>query len=94
MVLGEELDGTTGAPAVPEGESSVSQRLARLWEARLLITPVGVHDDFFELGGDSIAAAELQNDIDREFGVEISATTIFLSPTIAALTEVIAGAVR
>jgi acyl carrier protein len=67
----------------------VQARLTELWTAQLQIEPIGLHDDFFELGGDSIGAAELQACIDREFGVEISATTLFLSPTVAALAEAI-----
>lgn len=84
------------APGVSEDErhalpepTPVQARLTELWTAQLQIEPIGLHDDFFELGGDSIGAAELQACIDREFGVEISATTLFLSPTVAALAEAI-----
>ncbi|MEV1069681.1 phosphopantetheine-binding protein [Streptomyces sp. NPDC050263] len=68
-------------------------RLEKLWSARLQISPIDLHDDFFELGGDSLTAAELQSDIDREFGVEISASTLFLSPTISELAGAIVAAV-
>ncbi|WP_049652116.1 acyl carrier protein [Kitasatospora sp. MY 5-36] len=74
-------------------QTSVQERLAQLWAARLEISSIGLDEDFFELGGDSLTAAELQGDIDREFGVEVSATTLFLSPTIAELTQVIEEAV-
>ncbi|QEV02606.1 acyl carrier protein [Streptomyces viridifaciens] len=74
-------------------QTSVQERLAQLWTARLEISPIGLDDDFFELGGDSLTAAELQGDIDKEFGVEVSATTLFLSPTITELTQVIEEAV-
>lgn len=62
--------------------TDAERRLALLWSERLGVTPVGVHDDFFELGGDSMLAAEVQLGIDAEFGVEIPAHTLFLSPTI------------
>jgi acyl carrier protein len=81
----------SGSYSAPEPQT-VQERLARLWADTLQISPVGLHDDFFELGGDSLAAAELQAEMDREFGVEISATTLFLSPTIAELSQVIHGA--
>ncbi|MFI2609230.1 acyl carrier protein [Kitasatospora sp. NPDC018619] len=74
-------------------QTTVQERLARLWAARLEITSIGLDEDFFELGGDSMTAAELQGDIDREFGVEVSATTLFLSPTITELAQVIEEAV-
>ncbi|MFC4506819.1 MULTISPECIES: phosphopantetheine-binding protein [Streptomyces] len=74
-------------------KTPVQARLERLWSARLQLSPIGLQDDFFELGGDSLTAAELQSDIDREFGVEISASTLFLSPTITELAEAIEAAV-
>ncbi|WP_329101194.1 phosphopantetheine-binding protein [Micromonospora sp. NBC_01699] len=61
--------------------------LAMLWSAKLGVSPVGVRDDFFELGGDSLLAADLLMDIYRDLGVEIDASVLFLSPTIADLVE-------
>jgi amino acid adenylation domain-containing protein len=46
---------------------------------------VGVHDDFFALGGNSLQAAQLISAINRRFGVEISLADFFLSPTPAHL---------
>lgn len=67
--------------------STVESTLATLWSAKLGVSPVGVRDDFFELGGDSLLAADLLMDIYRDFGVEIDAAVLFLSPTIADLVE-------
>ncbi|NUT35324.1 MAG: hypothetical protein HOV79_19895 [Hamadaea sp.] len=67
----------------------VEQHLADLWSGRLLVEPIGVHDDFFELGGDSLLAAELQLAIDAMFGVEIATWTLFLTPTVAELAATI-----
>lgn len=68
------------------------RRLADLWAERLQVDSVGVEDDFFELGGDSMLAAEMQLTVDREFGVEIPAAELFLSPTIATLSEAVHNA--
>ncbi|MEU8262015.1 phosphopantetheine-binding protein [Micromonospora sp. NPDC048999] len=67
--------------------STVEGRLAELWSSRLGVSPIGVQDDFFELGGDSLLAADLLMDIYHELGVEIDASVLFLSPTIADLVE-------
>ncbi|MEV7996193.1 phosphopantetheine-binding protein [Streptomyces sp. NPDC086077] len=63
----------------------LEERLAAMWQARLNVTPIGVHDDFFELGGHSIAATQLLADIHGEFGVEVPARALFTQPTIAEL---------
>ncbi|GHE97492.1 phosphopantetheine-binding protein [Streptomyces fumanus] len=72
-----------------EPRSETERRLAALWAQHLAVAPVGVEDDFFELGGDSLLAAEVQVAIDTEFGVEIEAAAVFLAPTVAALAEAV-----
>ncbi|SBT42929.1 phosphopantetheine-binding protein [Micromonospora narathiwatensis] len=67
--------------------STVEGRLAELWSSKLGVSPIGVRDDFFELGGDSLLAADLLMDIYHDLGVEIDASVLFLSPTIADLVE-------
>ncbi|MEU7581159.1 phosphopantetheine-binding protein [Streptomyces sp. NPDC041068] len=74
--------------------TSTEHRLAALWNAGLEIAPIGVEDDFFELGGDSLLAAELQLAIDQEFGVEVPAAALFLTPTVAALAQAVEAAAK
>jgi len=71
-------------PFVPP-DNALERQLAQLWSARLGVWPIGRHDDFFELGGDSLLAAELQLDIDRALDVESDVATLFVAPTIAEL---------
>ncbi|WNV84693.1 amino acid adenylation domain-containing protein [Umezawaea sp. Da 62-37] len=70
------------APADP-----VERRLAEIWSDTLLVEPVGVHDNFFDLDGHSLLAADLLVALQEEFGVALPARTLFLRPTIAALAE-------
>ncbi|MCF2532033.1 phosphopantetheine-binding protein [Yinghuangia soli] len=84
--------GLSTAYAAPRTE--LEERLVQLWEAALQFGPVGIADDFFELGGDSMLAAQVQLDVDLEFGVEISAAALFLSPTVATLAEAVEDAVK
>jgi acyl carrier protein len=81
-VTREDL-GIEGAYAAPGTPTELA--LARLWSDRLRVHPIGVRDDFFELGGDSLLAADLALAVDREFGVEVAAAVLFTSPTIAEL---------
>ena len=55
-----------------------------------MATSVSVDDDFVDLGGDSLAASRLALRIEREFGVRLELGTLFQTPTVARLAEVIA----
>ncbi|MEQ4299860.1 phosphopantetheine-binding protein [Plantactinospora sp. B6F1] len=76
------------SPYVPP-EDELEHRLAQLWGARLTVWPIGRHDDFFQLGGDSLLAAELQLDIDQALGVEADIATLFIAPTVAELADAV-----
>ena len=49
----------------------LERAVARIFEKVLEIAPVGRDDDFFLLGGDSLALAELQTQLLRQFGVSL-----------------------
>ena len=69
--------------AQPEGE--VEQRIAVLWQELLGISPVGRHDNFLEIGGDSLLATRLIGRMREEFGVELPVRLFFEGSTIAEL---------
>jgi NADPH:quinone reductase-like Zn-dependent oxidoreductase/NAD(P)-dependent dehydrogenase (short-subunit alcohol dehydrogenase family)/acyl carrier protein len=79
--------GLATAFRAPEGEVEVA--LAKLWEKTLGIAPIGVDDDFVELGGDSIEAIQIQHAIHHEFDLRIKNTEFLVEPTIAALARLI-----
>ena len=51
----------------------------------LAVDRVGLDDDFFDLGGDSLAAIELMVAIDEHFGIDLPPSTLLEAPTTAAL---------
>ena len=59
--------------------------LARMWARLLGVDVVGIHDDFFRLGGDSILATQLVSHVRQTMGVELSPIAMFETPTIAGL---------
>ena len=65
----------------PKGE--LEEKLAIQWEQILQISPIGRQDKFFELGGNSIQAAQFIGQLQRELDTSIFVTTIFDYPTIA-----------
>lgn len=72
----------TTEPVVPRTGSEST--LAAIVREVLALDLVGVHDDFFDLGGNSLQAAQIANRIRREFGVELALQDFFDKPTIAA----------
>jgi amino acid adenylation domain-containing protein len=65
--------------------------LTKIWEQILGVSPIGVHDNFFQLGGHSLFAIRLAGEIQKAFpGNEaINITHIFKYPTIAGLTKLL-----
>ncbi|MEJ8322499.1 non-ribosomal peptide synthetase, partial [Kosakonia sacchari] len=74
----------------PVGE--VEKTLAAIWCELLGLSQVGRHDNFFELGGHSLMAVQLISRIQSEFFIEVSISTLFLSPTLLAQAEAIFSA--
>jgi amino acid adenylation domain-containing protein len=68
-----------------EPRDRVEQQLAGIWEEVLETAPIGVHSDFFNLGGDSLLAVSLVLQIERKFGKSLPVSTLFGNPTIEKL---------
>jgi FkbH-like protein len=62
--------------------TEIEKVLAELWGSLLRIEPVGVHDDFFELGGTSLRAVDLFAQIDRQFNQRLPLTSLIEAPTV------------
>ena len=65
--------------------SDMEVRIVRLWTSTLSITPIGVHDDFFELGGDSLKAASFASRLENETGITVPLSVLLESPTVESL---------
>ncbi|MCX6579229.1 MAG: amino acid adenylation domain-containing protein [Candidatus Aminicenantes bacterium] len=66
-------------------KTKTQEVLAAIWQESLGIREIGVHDDIFELGADSLKALTVIARIHEKLNVEVSITEIFTSPTIAGL---------
>lgn len=70
--------------AMPPG-APVADRVRQLWSRTLGIADIGLDDDFFDLGGDSLFAIELLSLVRDTFGVELGIGDFFEAPTLGGL---------
>ncbi|PHS73643.1 MAG: hypothetical protein COB22_00080 [Cycloclasticus sp.] len=68
---------TSEAPLSP-----IAKFIASLWEEALRIKEIGLNDDFFDLGGDSLKAAIFINKIQEKWNEIIYVTALFENPSL------------
>jgi thioesterase domain-containing protein/acyl carrier protein len=61
------------------------RRLVAIWERVLDVKGIGIRDEFFEIGGDSLRSVALMAAIDKELGVALPVSTLLTEPTIEGL---------
>lgn len=78
-------------PAVPEGPQAgfVAPRtpweimVAEIWSGALQLHEIGIHDDFSELGGDSLVAEEILSRTASELDLRLPSAALLEAPTVA-----------
>lgn len=73
---------------VPPG-TETEEHLARIWAEVLETQEVGIHDDFFEMGGHSLRAVSFIGEVERLFGTRFPLIALFHAPTIAQFAEIV-----
>ncbi len=69
--------------------TETERKVAAVWEELLLIGQIGVHDDFFSLGGHSILATQILGRLRQTLRVEVTLRQVFENPTIAGLAALV-----
>lgn len=93
-------NGKVDKKALPDAESTdlsvdpyiaprnaIERMLAAIWEELLAIKPAGVRDNFFALGGNSLLALSMTNQINKQLGTALSFQVIFEVLTIEGMVE-------
>ena len=81
--------GRTVAYAPPG--TPVEEKLIAIWESVLGVRPIGIHENFFTLGGHSLKAALVQARIADELGVTVPLAEMFRLPSVAQLAPAVAA---
>ncbi|HEY1232271.1 MAG TPA: phosphopantetheine-binding protein [Candidatus Binatia bacterium] len=81
-----ELQTPLALPRTP-----VEKKIAQIWAEVLGLEQVGIDDDFFQLGGDSLIASRIVARIINTFQVEIPLSALFAAPKISAMASVVVG---
>lgn len=76
--------GALAEPARPPG-TALERELVAIWEAALPARAIGIHDNFFDIGGDSLAAVSILTAIDAQLGCKVPMYTLTEHPTIERL---------
>ena len=77
------------AAAVDAGVDPVERAIATIWRDLLGVQELDRQDDFFALGGHSLAAVRLFARIRKEFAVDLPLATLFQTPTLGALADLV-----
>jgi thioesterase domain-containing protein len=77
-----------GLPAAPPTTETEAQ-LARLWADLLGFEAVGIHDDYFALGGTSLKSVDMFASIESQCGVKLPLTSLIEAPTVALLARLL-----
>lgn len=70
-----------------EPESSTEIALSEIWKSFLGYERIGVNDDFFELGGDSLKGITMLKRVHKVFNIEIGIGDFFDMPTLRLLSK-------
>ncbi|MGG3640837.1 amino acid adenylation domain-containing protein [Bacillus gobiensis] len=67
--------------------SHLEKRIADIWKQILGMNQVGIHDHFFELGGNSLTIIQVNERLKEELEIDISVVELFRHPTISSLAQ-------
>ncbi|MCP5109089.1 MAG: amino acid adenylation domain-containing protein, partial [bacterium] len=67
--------------------NDMEKRIAAIWQEVLGMEQIGIHDKFFNIGGNSLNVIRMNARLNRELGLSIPVVTMFRFPTINTLTR-------
>ena len=74
---------------VPKSETE--QQIAKIWQDVLQLEKVGIYDNFFEVGGNSLLLVQVSSKLQELFKIELQVVDLLKYPTIYYLSQYIKG---
>jgi amino acid adenylation domain-containing protein len=72
-----------------QAQSTLERELIVIWEKILNTSPIGVDEDFFELGGNSLLGVRMFDLINHQMNIQLPVSELFQSPTVRKLAKYI-----
>ncbi len=76
-----------GAAAARPSGGELERRIREVWQRVLSVGTVGLNDNFFDLGGNSLTGMQLISELNHELGADLSPVHLYDAPTVAALAK-------
>lgn len=83
-----EVEAQTDSTTV--AQTPLEEMLVRIWAEVLKLDQIGIHDNFFEIGGNSLIATQVVSRVRKELEKDIKLRTLFEAPTIAEYARLLA----
>ena len=71
--------------------NTIERALAAIWGRVLNASDIGIHDDFFDLGGHSLIGIQLLGQVEQQFNKTLPLKSLFEAPTIVQFAELLKG---
>jgi acyl carrier protein len=68
-------------------QTDLEKKLAAVWQELLQVRQIGLHDNFFDLGGHSLLLIHLHNHLKKSLGANLSIVDLFEYPTVSSLAK-------
>ena len=87
--LADKSEANATASSYVAPRTPMEEEMAGIWAQTLGMQRVGIHDNFFRIGGHSLLAAQTVARMSEAFGADIPMTRLFGAPSIAAMAKVV-----
>jgi aspartate racemase len=67
----------------------LERQLTAIWERELRVQPIGITENFFQLGGDSLTAVRVFSQIEKMLEKRLPFSPLFEAPTVEQLAEIL-----